>query len=367
MTRWWLVVAVFACSSQKREPATATESPPPVVAVITDATLTPDADPFTGYPDRALRPTSPCMLRGEWNDQPEELRLTATGKPFAKVFGVKQAEITLAAAAAFADVSTDTLELSGFVDAKLLALHAAKPFVVAGYAVPAPKVTMRFVAEREGKVTFELPLPESAKAKAPLRSEQPCGALAIDDNAEFEARAAIDAPTESEANLRPKRAIPLSIEFGKPPVVELRYDESPRVDVLEKREKHARVAIEINSLNPANHVVLFGWVPATALFQDPHGFGGSWASGGGGGARRSRPLKDTKFVACDAETPLAVDFEGARKSVGTITPRVVIEVLPGTDAFATVRFPKPTAELVEGARWLVKQSALAGCSPVAAP
>nr|MDQ3341144.1 hypothetical protein [Myxococcota bacterium] len=96
------------------------------------------------------------------------------------------------------------------------------------------------------------------------------------------------------------------------------------------------------------------------------GFGGSWATGDDGAARRGPPRKNTKFVSCSSETPLAVELAGARRTVGSVLPNVVIEVLAEGD-FHEVRFAKPHVELAEGARWLVKQAALAGCAVVAAP
>ena len=367
MTRWLLGVLLFACGSPRPEPAPVTGSgsdaaqrpidAAPVVVAI-------DADPFVGYPDRIARPSG-CTLRGAWSEQPRELRLVADGKPFAEIFQVKQADVTLGDGV-FAELATASIRIGGYLDKTKLRLHAAKAFVVGGYAVPGPRLAMRFVSEREGAIAFELPMPSFARTKA-LFGTQPCSDLAIDDKATFDPRDAIDADTQREAYLYAKRAIPLSIEPGKPAVVELRYEQTEKVDVLEKTDKLARVAVEINALDPASHVMVFGWVPASALHDRATGFGGSWATGGDRSARRGPPIKNTKLVSCAAETPLVVEFAGERRTVGVALPNAVIEVLPGGEDFAEVRFPRPTVELARGARWLVKQAALADCAAVAAP
>ena len=367
MTRWLLGVLVFACGSPRPEPAPVTGSgsdsaPRPVDAAPVVVAI--DADPFAGYPERIARPTG-CTLRGAWKEQPTELRLTADGKPFAELFQSTHADVTLGDGV-FAELTTASIRVGGYIDKAKLRLHAAKPFVVDGYAIPGPKLPMRFVSAREAAITFELPLPNVVHAKAPLGT-QPCSDLAIDDKATFDPRDAIEADTQSEAYLYAKRSIPLSLERGKPAVAELRYEQAEKVDVLERTDKLARVAVEINALNPAYHVMVFGWVPASALHDQASGFGGSWATGGDRSARRERPMKGTKLVTCAAETPLVIDVGGERRTVGVVLPNAVIEVVPGGEELAEVRFPRPNAELARGARWLVKQAALAGCAAVAAP
>lgn len=347
---------LFACGSPRPEPA-------PVVG----SGSAPSADAAVVVEDRAAPPTpaAPCTLRGEWIEQPRELAFIEGGKPYGEVFQIKHAQAQFGDGV-FVRFETSSVRVAGFVDKSKVSVHAARPFTVGDYAAPGPKLPMRFVAARGDRLTFELPLPSHAKPKAPLRAERACADLGIDDKTQFDPRDAIDVPTERGAMLHEKRMIPLSIEPGKPPVVELRYDSAPGVDVLEQRGKLARVAIRIDSLDPATHVILFGWVPASALHERSTGFGGSWATGGDRMPPRGRPMKNTKFVSCASETPLEVELAGERRAVGVVLANVVIELLSDGD-FVEVRFPQPNVELAEGARWLVAKAALVQCAATAAP
>jgi hypothetical protein len=368
MSRWLLAVLLFGCSSPRPEPAgLASGSAPPAPPVVIDATVVVaiDADPHAGYPERVAKPESKCVLRGAWKDQPKTLAFTDGGKPFGEVFHITEASAVFGAGV-FAEFTTATVKLAGFVDKSKIQVHAAAPFLVADFAAPGPKLAMKYISAEADQMTFELPLPPYAKTKAPLRTTRACGILAIDDKTEFFPRDAIDVDAQSQALLVTNKAIALAVEPGKPPVVTLTYRSSPPVDVLETSGKLSRVVVGIGSLNPAESVVFVGWVPSSAILPRSSGFGGSWASGGGGGARRGPPRKNTKFVSCPSETPLAVELAGEQRTVGAVLPNVVLEVLAEAD-WVEVRFAKPSVELAEGARWLVKQAALAGCAAVAAP
>lgn len=360
MMRWLLGVMLFACSSPRPEPAPVVGSgsaprADAAVAVVVDA------------PEHATPPTpaSACTLRGEWGEQPRGLSFSDGGKPYGEVSQITKASATFGDGV-FVEATTPSVRIGGFVDKSKVVVYAAKPFTVGDYAAPGPQIAMRFVSAKDDRMMFELPLPSYAKPKAPLRAERECHDLAIDDKTAFDPRDAIDAPTESKAHLHANRSIPLSTEPGKPPVVELRYESSPAVDVLEKRGKLARVAIEISALDPAYHVILFGWIPVSALHKQSTGFGGSWARGGDRMPPRGPPMRNTKFVSCSSEAPLEVEFAGERRHVGVVLPNVVIELLSDGD-FVEVRFPRPNVELADGARWLVKRAALAKCAAAAAP
>lgn len=370
MPRWLFAVLMVSCSSPRREPAPAAASgsaAPALDAASVAATpdaAPPDADPRAGYPDAIAAPTG-CALAGRWREQPGALALAPGGAPYAEVRGTANAEVTLGDHV-YAALSTPAVRLAGYVDAARLRLHAARPFAVGELAVPGPKLALRFVAHAGGQVTFELPLPAFAGKQA-LRGERACDDLAIDDRNRFDPREAIEVTTVREAYLHAKRSIPLARAPGEPPAAQLRYADSPHADVLEERGKLVRVAIATPSLNPAEDVLLVGWVPASALHTNAHGFGGSWATGGDRGARRPPPRKDTRFVACPDEIPLAVELGGERRTVGSVITGAVIEVLPGDEDLVAVRLPAAPVELAEGARWLVTPAALANCAATTRP
>ena len=367
MSRWLLGVLLFGCSSPEPKPDRVGSGSAPLPPVVVDATVAVaiDADPYAGYPERIAKPESKCVLTGAWTEQPRTLAFADGGKSFGEVFQITEASVSFGAGV-FAEFTTESVKLAGFVDKAKLQIHAAAPFLVADFAVPGPKLAMKYIRAEADQMTFELPLPPYAKTKAPLRTTRACSTLAIDDDSEFFPRDAIDVDAQSHGLLVANKSIALAAEPGKPPVATLMYKSSPPVDVLETSGKLSRVVIEVGSLNPAEQVVFVGWVPSSAVIAKSCGFGGSWATGGDGAATRGRPRKNPKFVACPTETPLAVELGGERRTVGVVLPRVVIEVLAEGD-FNEVRFAKPNVELAEGARWLVKQAALAGCAAVAAP
>jgi hypothetical protein len=206
------------------------------------------------------------------------------------------------------------------------------------------------------------------RAKAKIVGEQECTAMAIDATAEFDARTAIDAKEIDDGQLRDKRKIPLSLEPGKPPVAELQYDGNPpHVEVLEKKGKQLRIIVGVASLNPQEHVLLVGWVPASAVHKVASGFGGSWGDGGGHGVLGRRPQRADRYVKCDGPTPLVAELAGERRLVGTIAPNVVIR-LPQQDAdFMEAWVESPDAALAEDARWLVARAAVASCHPTTRP
>ena len=363
MIHGWLCWLAVACSSPNREgtPALVGSATPVDAQPAVDAALL-DADLRVGYPPTIDRGETPCVLRSTtWRDQPSTLSLVASGKhPYADVHNIKQATVWLGAGA-FVELASESMRLVGYVPAKQLVLHAGAPFIVGGFAAPGPQLPLRFVAARGDRATIQLRLPPYAKLVAPLIGEQPCADLAVDDAADFDARDAIDEESEREAYLHARRAIPLRIEPEKPPVVVLRYDSVEAVEVLATKDKLARVVIAHNALNPAYHVVLFGWIPASALHDRGAGFGGSWGSGGDRGIGRGPPMQGWSTVVCAHEVPLAVELSGERRTVGAVLPNAVIEVAPGDDDFAEVRLARPTAELARGARWLVKRTVLADC------
>jgi hypothetical protein len=323
MTRSWLLMAVFACGTapKRNEPAPAAPTPPPVG----------------------------CELRtDDWRDQPTAL--ANGGKPFVDMLEVTRAKVSLSTSTA--TLQTRAITVTGVIAD--LQLHAAAPFTLGGYVVPGAKVPMKLLSSTGDKATLELAVPFS---NTKISGERPCSELALDDKAAFDPRDAIEVKTASEAYVFAELAVPLAVEYGKAAVVTLRFVDSPRADILEKRAQSARVAIHSDSLNPAEHVMFVGWVPQSALHTNAHGFGGSWATGGNRSAKRERPVPGMKIVSCAKDVALDVELDGARQTVGTIAANAIIEVLPDD----SIRIRDSGAELLNGARWLVAKPALADC------
>lgn len=370
MLRWWLSVVLIACGS-----STKPESPPPpkpidaAPVVATDAAVAIDADPFAGHPPRVEAPAG-CTIEGDWIP-PGNLAFVAGGKPYAKVFQIEHSTATFAGDAAFVDVKTKTVQLAGFLDKTKVRIHAAQAFLVDNWIVPGSKAPLPFRGERDGKLVFEVPMPEGVTAKT-ARGERPCDDFALDASSEIDPLDAVGVDAIDTATLYHDRKFPLAIELGKPPVVQLRYKGPEPVQILERSGKHARVAIRSSSLNPANDITLVGWIPQSAFHKHAAGYGGSWAVGGDPGAKRLPRAKDSKRVSCKSPTPLVAELAGERRTVGTIAAGFVIEVLATPDGlpadlpaggdFAEVQLSGAHAELAKDARWLVKQAALADCT-----
>lgn len=352
MTRWLLGALLFGCSSPRPDPVPVGSARAP--APPADAALVPTDPP------RLDAPRSTCVLRGVWKDQPKTLALADGDTPFGEVFEITAATATLGTGV-FAEFTTATARLAGYIDTSKLHVHAAEPFLVGDVAAPGPKLPMTYVATAGDQITFELPLPAYAKTQAPLRATRACKSLAIDDRTEFSPRDAVDADAQSHGLLRAKRAVPLAALPGKPAAVTLTYGSAQPVDILETSGKQSRVVVEVSSLNPAEQLVFVGWVPSAAIAKGGGGMGGSWATGGDRPAQRTPPSKHAKRVACPGEIPLVVELGGERRTVGVVLPNAVLEIVADAD-LSEIRFAKPNVELVTGARWLVSRAALAGCA-----
>lgn len=341
----WLVVA--ACSG----------TPAPTTPAVT-------AKPAD---EASLAPTAiACRLEGKWDyEQPHDLRFRAGDKPFASVGHTDHAVLALTTTGAYVELSTDVIKIGGMVPGEAVILHPAKPFLVADYLIPGAGAILRWRGANPGTVSFELELGPHIKPVVPPRATRSCGDLALESASDLDPQELVEGPRLGFAMLPNNQAIPLSIEPGAPPVAELRYaDDAPRVDILERRGDDARVIVLVSSLDPRNDVTVVGWVSAALLDSRMSGFGGTWATGGDRGAVRGRRLRGTQLVRCAHEVPLIAELGHERHVVGAIAANVVIDVLPdqqGND-FPAVTIRAASVQLAEGARFLVKRTALADCT-----
>jgi hypothetical protein len=355
-----------------------------------------DPRALEGYPPPAGPAQPGCTLQGRWEvEQPREIRLRPEGKAFATFYGTKHAEVRLpemaampeaadagAAAAkaprtAFVELDNTSARVWGLVPGDALVLHAGRPILLAGWAAPGPELPLRWLGSTPGKVAVELPLPKHVTAKAPPVGERLCDDLSL-GGASFLARDAIPAKSTGAAMLPDGVAIALAERLGGPAIAELIFPagEDPLVDVLARSGTDARVAIFPSTLDPLADVVLVGWVPASLLRPHTHGFGGSWATGGGASPASGRHRGE--HWSCPREVPIVAELDGDRRLVGAVAPKTRIDVPAGgtssgsadggaEEDFVEVSLDAAQLMAAPGARLLVKRAALVGCVAPARP
>ena len=368
MTRLWIVLLAVACG----RPA-----PPPTLPAPAPATRArpPSSRALPGYPPPVEPRTAACVLTGDWSpEQPHELRFRRGGRTFATMNHVDKAVLALGenAASPFVELSSAHARLWGVVIADQLLLHAAQPILLDGYLAPGPSAVLRWIGADREPAPVEVLVPDFVAPAASPRGEVRCADLATGEK-EFDPRAAIDAPDGERMMLIEKKAVPLSREPDGSIAAELRFAEagSPIVEVIERRGDRARVVVHHSSMNPAENVLLVGWVPASALAPHSHGFGGSWGSGGDATSSLPRPREGWRTVTCTHEVPLVVELEGERHLVGAVASGVRLEIPPDArkagDGLLEIVVRSRQVEFAEDVRVLARGSLVAGCSPTLAP
>ena len=340
------------------------EGPPPIPPV-------PPLEAVAGLPDPVAPPSVACRISGAWgSDQPGDLRMRPGGKPFAAFKSPKRATLSLGdSTAAFVDLASDHIRLSGFVPGDKVTLHAADAFIVAGYLAPGAGAALRASDANQDGVEIEIELPAFVKAIAPARGRVACDLLSTDDDARFLPDDAIDAEAEEDqlmlaAGIR----IPVSATPGGRPVAELRYpkDDPPLIHVIGRQSPHVRVVVQVNSLDPLKHVVVFGWVPGSALREHAHGFGGSWATGGGTGARHPPITRPHRVLRCPDDVPLIAELGTDRRLVGVLVAKVEFATIhdagSSPDDLVEIVATKAAVELSKGARFVVRRGSLDRCT-----
>lgn len=328
-----------------------------------------------GYPPPEEPPAVTCLLTGGWPfDQPRELRFRRGGRTFATVNHVERAALSLGEdpASPFVELRSPHLRLWGVVVADQLLLHPAHPILMDGYLAPGPTAVLRWLGSLQEPALVELTVPDFVRPAAPPREDLGCADLATEPQ-EFDPRTAIDAPDGQQMMLIEKRAVPLAREPDGPSVAELQFEEagSPIVEVIERRGDRARVVVHHSSMNPAENVLLVGWVAASAIAPHSHGFGGSWGSAGDGTSALPRPHQGWRMVTCSHEVPLVVELEGERHLVGAVASGVRLEVPPDAGKaglrLVEIAVRSRQVEFADDVRVLVKGSAVSDCSPALAP
>jgi hypothetical protein len=369
MTRLSIALcALCACGRPAAPPAPRAASQTPRPQPPTSRTL-------PGYPPPAEPRAAACVLTGGWPpEQPHELRFRRGGRTFATVNHVDKAVLVLGEdpASPFVELSSASARLWGVVIADQLVLHPARPILLDGYLAPGPTAVLRWTGAENEPAPVEVVLPDFVVPSAPPRGDVRCADLTTAEK-EFDPRAAIDAPEGEQMMLIEKRRVPLAREPDGSIAAELTFEEagSPIVEVVERRGDRARVVVHHSSLNPAENVLLVGWVPASALAPHSHGFGGSWGSAGDGTSSLPRPRDGWRTVTCTHEVPLVVELEGERHLVGAVASGIRLEVPPDARAagegLVEIVVRSRQVEFAEDVRVLVRGSLVAGCSPALAP
>jgi hypothetical protein len=314
----------------------------------------------TAPPAPARPPVMACTLTGSWEaEQPHELTLVPHGKPFAKFTKPDSLKLVLGASA-FVELTWKQLVASGVVASDKLVLHAAHPLLLAGYLAPGPGAVLRWSGGHA--VTPELP--RWIHPLGPTRTELDCGALALDAQHKFRGRDAITAPAVREMMLAQDVTVPVSLTADGPPIVELKYDagDSPALDVLEERGDRVRVAVLPHHLNRDWDYTVIGWISASHVSSEQHGFGGSWGSGGGIGLLHPRPMRSTRKVVCSHSVELIGELDGELHPLGLMSQDVTFSMAKPDGELAQVWSRELPIEPVPNARLLVTASAVADCS-----
>lgn len=368
MTRASLLLLLLACGGPPpahpaRAPQPAPPRPPP-----------PSRRALPGYPPPVEPARSTCLLTGPWGpDQPHELRFRRGGRTFATIHQVERAALSLGddPASPFVELRSRQARLWGVVVADQLLIHPTRPLLLAGYLAPGPTAVLRWLGATSEPAPITLVVPDFLAPAAPPKDEVSCGDLGL-ATAEFDPREAIEAPAGTDMVLVDGRPIPLSREPSGPPVAQLDTKTgSPMIEVIERRGDRARIVAHDSSLNPAENVLVVGWVAASAVTKRPSGFGGSWGSAGDGTSALPRRRDDLHMVTCPREIPLVVELEGERHLVGAVASGVRLEV-PADLGKAGRRLVEIVVrsrqvEFADEVRVFAQGDALADCSPALAP
>ena len=367
MTRLSLLLLVAACGSQVAPPAVREPHPRP-------RPRPPSARALPGYPPPEEPRAVTCVVTGPWStDQPHELRFRRGGRTVVTIYKVQRARLSLGEdpASPFAELSSPHGRFWGVVMADRLLLHPAHAMIFDGYLAPGPTAILRWLGAASEPVPIGIQLPDFVRPAAPPRDDLRCTDLSLDE-AEFAPRTAIEAPDGEKVLFVDGKTIAIAREPAGAPVAHLVFDGSgPGVEVIERRGDHARVVVEHSNLNPAENVLLVGWVAASDLVKTPAGFGGSWGSGGESGGSLPPPRRGWQMVTCPRDVPLVAELEGEQHLIGAVAPGVPLELPPGAartgEHLLDIVVRSRQMAFADDVRVLTKGAALADCTATRAP
>ena len=286
---------------------------PPAVAAT--------AEPIAGPPE----PTPPGLeMPGEQGcifptSEHLELRFQAGAPPFATLQGAS-ALVFLStagpAAGASARVVHEGFTLTGIVDGDDVSLSPTRATVMGGFLIPTSDARLAWKGTAPGRITVELvpslrieALPEAHLGAMTLA----CDEVDLDHHGSFDAFAAAPhSPKQRNARLRSGVPIPLSRTPGGPAVATFEAEsDDEAITLVETRGRHALV------VRPHREVVLFGWIPRTAvLLVASTGIGDNYSNGPG--LTDTRKSRVHAVVHCDHDLPLVALVAGERRTVGSV-------------------------------------------------
>ncbi len=348
------VVACAACGEASTV-APQANCPTAASAPVAQATAAPS--------DTSVGPI--CKVSGTNLGGGDDLELsTAPGRPpFAKVWQAERGEVTLPAADDVGKIpgvfQTDGLELHGFLEKDKLPIYPARPLVLRGFYALSP-MRLRWTGAVAAGVALALPMPGGMHLVPPdsaLREVVACADLSL-ARPSFDPYEPLQAKYDKPQYLEGK-GVPLSTTPDGPAVATL--DASPVIVLLiESRGTMSRIAWPPFAPEPLNSA-LFGWVPTSAIRAAPkdanigHNEGGSYGRTG-----HSHHNRDARTLVCSHAVPLKVKLLAEVVEVGSVAAGRKIDL--EADGTANPWPEKTGHELLNGASWVIDETAVADCA-----
>jgi len=314
------------------------------------------------------------------------LRITAQTRAFASAFGGRAAQVTIpegdAAPGASVSVELPGLRLKAIAAATELALYLKAPRLFQGYLWSRAQTELSWTRASRGRVAYELRLPQRvAPASGTPHGEEACAKLSLDAASnDDELSLALRGGRQFvwQGRWRGAEHVPLSRAPGQPAVAFLDtraecLSEEPgcndaepdEVIVFETRAHFVRIAYVLET------AVVVGWVPESALQEPLERFDADalvlssppWNEplepfGASDPTRLSN--RDEK-PSCAWNAPLAVEFSGAMRAVGTVASAIPLFLRSRRDGWREVELEHPALSLTKGARLWVPERSLYPC------
>ncbi|HVH46744.1 MAG TPA: hypothetical protein VM925_30590 [Labilithrix sp.] len=291
-----------------------------------------------------------CQLGPSRWAKATSLRLGGDGPEFARFAG-KYAAASFPsgpASNAIVDMEDQGLELRGAVLARDIEIHAARPFVMNGFAVPDALVSLSWMDGGPGTLVVTMPSPHVIVPSLPLRAERSCEDLTLErqQHEVFDAEAAIfEGASGRQMALPSSREVALSVTPGAPPVATLRIPESAaNVSVHQMDGPYARIGWWYDGL------FVFGWIRTSQLVSRLPGAHMTRSPAFDLNPVRNWPAFDK--VVCNVTISLAAGPEARWATVGKIRGERVIWVLEWRPRFSRVWVPDPSWMDPNATEWI---------------
>ncbi len=318
-----------------------------------------------GPPPVAFPTPAACVLKASsWRGARPvtELRFRAGGPVFARVAsGAASLHLPPGPAAeAGLELEFDGLVVRGLVAPEAVALHAAKPLVLGGLAIPTPRARLAWTGARPGELTVtHAPAAGVEVLAPPLTAPVRCDALSLDAVAFDPAAAAPEKKVDRPALLRLRRPISLSVDPAAAPAARLlaRDDLDAEVTVIEIAGNKSRI------LWSRKEELIFGWVATSDLRPPNPGVGLGSVSTTGSGAGFGRSVHSVARVTCPADVPVIAEAEDERATVGLIRAGTLIHVMTRGGPESKIVVAPGGIQMATPAELLADAERLKDCAP----